>query len=104
MKLSTFSALLTLLATSASAQSPVASFTLSGFQDPDTGLYPNYTVGVPEDGSTVEITNTLVVVSIEPAEEGYNCYFNGSEGSVTHLGGTADVDPPQAQIAAYCPV
>ena len=128
MKLSTISAASTVLITSAYAQQySTESFTLSGFQN-STGAYPSYAVEIVVDGGSLPISkcsyfqflenpfqnsssaeidlsiaNPLVVVSIEPTSEPqYNCTFTGADGSVTVLGGTTDVDPPQAQVSFIC--
>ena len=46
--------------------------------------------------------SALVIVSIEPASDQYNCTFIGVEGIVTHLGSASDLDPPQAEVSATC--
>ena len=44
----------------------------------------------------------MVVYTINPAEDGYDCDFYGADGSVTTVGTTSDVDPPQPQISVNC--
>lgn len=48
--------------------------------------------------------NPLVVVEIVATvqPQHYDCTFIGADGSNTTLGGTADVDPPQAQVSLSC--
>ena len=44
----------------------------------------------------------MVVFTIIPAEDDYDCDFFGASGSVTDVGPTSDVDPPQPQISVNC--
>ena len=68
MKPTTISALFTLLIASTSARAiqsrdvEYANFTLVGADG--VGNYPNYTLSVPEDGSTVAIGNHSTIVEI----------------------------------------
>ncbi len=129
MKISTISTILTCLMASASAQTKYAHFTLEGADG--NGNYPNYTLSVPEDNTQNAISkflsplkccyrgilmaeiirvtnhflftdNNMVVYTIIPEEDGYNCDFFGAEGSATTVGPTSDVDPPQPQISVNC--
>lgn len=106
MKVFTISAALTVLVTTASTRSVEArtvsdaKFTMSGYGEKLP--YPSYTLSIPENNKAVQITNKLVVYSIDPASDQYNCTFIGVHGSVTNIGPTSDLDPPQAQVSVTC--
>lgn len=93
-------------------QSSLAYFALTGgivFINSTFGIYPNYTISVPEDGSAVAISNPLVVYEISPVDsdgnfiftEPYNCNFTGADGTVTHVGGGQDI-VPERQVSVTC--
>ena len=132
MKLSTIAAALTVLITSAyAAEEIIETFVLFGAQDA-TGKTPNYTQSIVVGSVPVHISkslfsfpfcpfartppnltmvinmiliaNPLLVVSIECTvlPQHYNCTFVGVDGVNTTLGGTVEVDPPQAQVSLFC--
>ncbi|KAM0805742.1 hypothetical protein BDR22DRAFT_884707 [Usnea florida] len=104
MKLSTIAAAFTVLITSSyAAEEIIESFVLFGTQD-STGTTPNYTQSIVVGSVPIHITNPLVVKSINSTvlPQHYNCTFVGADGVNTTLGGTAEVNPPQAQVSLFC--
>lgn len=95
-----------------SAHSPgLAYFILTSgivFLTPTSGIYPNYTLSVPQDSKPLRIINpalTAIDSSAHPIHDpNHNCAFLGAEGAVTHMGPqrAVDVDGPQAQVSVTC--
>jgi hypothetical protein len=103
---------LLLISLSSAESSNLAYFTLTSgivFINSTYGIYPNYTLAVPEYNKPLRITNPAIVYMITPVdssrhpayETNYNCNFLGAEGAVTHMGPEQDV-VPQAQVSVTC--